>query len=771
MPHSILRLRAGVDTNQTPVLNEAGISSCQLIRYKVDGGAVLVEKTGGWIRAYPNAIVSPVRALWAWEDTNADAHLAVGAQNQANTYQTQLSVITNGAQQDITPRSIEDNITAVVQTVAGNSIVTITDATVGNITNYDSVYIPTHIAIGGLVLFGLYQTDPDGHVGATTYTIQALDALGAPLAAASNSTTPLLAEFSTTSGQSLVTVTLNNHGYAAGSTFPVLAETTVGGVTFYGDFLVQSVTDANNFVITGPTQASATTTGFVNNNKARYIYNFGVGSVPAGTGYGVGGYGRGGYGTGTAITPSTGRPISANDWTLDNWGEILISVPVTPPTVLVTTGTSGTGTVGTITFAPAYTVPVGEVVTISGVAPSGWNGDRIVTASSAGSISFATTLTSAQTQAGLVTLDSTPYAPIYEWSPSSGAPTATVIPQAPPVNDGMFVAMPQRQIIAWGSTFTGIQDPLLIRWCDLNNFNVWIAQVINQAGSYRLPKGSRIVGAIQGPQQGLIWTDISIWSMQYISQPFVWGFNEIGTGCGLIGRKAAGSQAGVVYWMGPSNFYALNDGGPTPIPCDVWDVVFQNLDQNNLNKIRFAANSRFNEVAWYYPSLNGGGEVDSYVKYNILLQRWDYGLLARSAWIDQSVLGPPIGADPNLLYLYQHETSPDADGRALVSNFRTGYYTMNEGDDLTFVDQVWPDMKFGYYGQMQNATVQITFYVANYPGDNPRVYGPFSFTQASQFLTPRFRGRLVSIELGSVDVGSWWRCGGVRYRYAPDGRF
>ena len=118
--------------------------------------------------------------------------------------------------------------------------------------------------------------------------------------------------------------------------------------------------------------------------------------------------------------------------------------------------------------------------------------------------------------------------------------------------------MPERQIVAWGSTLNGIQDPLLVRWCDINDFTSttsWINLSTNQAGSYRIPRGSKIVGAIQGPQQGLIWTDLAVWSMQYINQPYIYAFNEIGTGCGLKARKAATSLNGVVYWMGQSQFF------------------------------------------------------------------------------------------------------------------------------------------------------------------------------------------------------------------------
>ena len=66
--------------------------------------------------------------------------------------------------------------------------------------------------------------------------------------------------------------------------------------------------------------------------------------------------------------------------------------------------------------------------------------------------------------------------------------------------------------------------------------------------------------------------------MQYAGPPYVYQFNELGTGCGLIGRKAAGSIGGVVYWMGQSQFFRLAGGGVEPIRCPVWDVVFQDLD-------------------------------------------------------------------------------------------------------------------------------------------------------------------------------------------------
>lgn len=690
MANESLKLRPGVDQNETIALNEAGISISNLIRFSYDRkGLGLVQKLGGWLKYYPSQIPVPIRAMAAWEDTNASIHLAYGTQNSAGT--STLGVITNGANRTITPTASSDSVTPAASTTAGSSIVTITDTTTGGITSYDTVYIETHMSVGGLILYGLY---PCIQVGATTYDIVALDPLGNPLPATSTTTTTTVASFTTTSGSNVASVTLANHGYLVGSTYPVLVATIVGGITFFGNYYVQSVTSSSVFVIQASTQATSSTTASINGGNAALLYSFGVGAVPLGTGYGIGGFGRGGFGTGSTVNPSLGTPISAADWTLDNLGQVLVSCPIN----------------GTI------------------------------------------------------------FQPIYVWDPTSGNTQASIIPQAPPVNDGIFVAMPQRQIVAWGSTATGIQDPLLLRWCDVSTYFVWIGTATNQAGQFRISRGSKIVGCMQAPQQALVWTDIDLWSMNYIGGELVYGFFEIGSGCGLISRKAMGAVGDSVYWMGVSQFFCLSGGGVAVLPCTVWDVIFQNLDTANVDKIRCAVNSLFSEITWYYPTTTSGGEVAAYVKFNVLMSVWDYGSLARSAWVDKSPAGFPVGSDPNLLYIYQHETSPDADGMAMLPSFQTGWAAMSEADELMFVDRVWPDMKWGYFGGAQNATVQITFLVANYPGDTPQTYGPYSVTQATQFIGPRLRGRLISLKIGSSDIGSFWRIGNIRYRNKPSGK-
>ena len=710
MPHETLKLLPGVDLNRTEALNEAGISDCQLIRSVLDRqGQALVQKLGGWDRFYPLALPSTIRALWAWQGANDSAqrgHLAAGCETLAGT--ATLAVIMQGVYENITPLVRKDNVAVNASTTAASSLVTLVD-TGSNISSFVSVFVQTHISIGGIIIFGFYQCTA---VGANSFNINLADIFGNPMLAVS--TVPnagAVAAYTTTSGSSSVSVALNNHGYSVGDTYPILVATTVGGITLSGEYTVQTVSSANAFIIFAANQATSNDTESINGGNARYDFYLAYGPTPLGAGYGVGAYGAGGYGTGVTPTPPTGNPIDADSWTLDNFGELLVAVPT-----------------GTTFGSPDGTTKIGG--------------------------------------------------PIFIWSSNQNNPTAYVLNQGPVSNSGAFVAMPQQQIVAWGSTFTGVQDPLLLRWCDVNNLSGWIAQPNSQAGSRRLSRGSRIVGGIQGPQQGLIFTDVGLWTMQYIGVPGIYGFNEVATGCGLIAPKAVGILGNNVFWMGSEQFFQLSGSGVDILYCPIWDVIFQDLDQDNLDKIRAATNSLFNEIAWYYPSLQGGGEIDSYVKFNKLLgpqAGWDFGLLDRTAWIDKSVLGQPIGASTSKLLL-QHETSLNADGQALVSSFQTGYFVLTNADVLLLIDQFWPDAKWGPYNGTPSAQLMLTFYVKEYPGDTPRTYGPYSITQATQWLTPGddnmgFRGRLVSLKFESTDVDSFWRLGAMRYRFAPDGKF
>ncbi len=368
---------------------------------------------------------------------------------------------------------------------------------------------------------------------------------------------------------------------------------------------------------------------------------------------------------------------------------------------------------------------------------------------------------------------------IYQWTPNSGFQTAQLISTAPVVNQGIFVAMPFQIVVAFGSSKTGAPNPLQVSWSTIGDYTNWVPLTTDEAGNFQIPSGSMCVGGMSVANQQLIWTDIELWSMNFVGLPNVFGFIKLMGGCGLIGSHAMGMLGSTVYWMSQKQFFMLLPGGaPQPIPCTVWDYIFQNLDTTNAYKIRCVPNSTFNEIWWHFPSLSGGtGENDSYVKLNPVEGEWDYGQLpstGRSAGIDQSVLGPPIMAGVNGV-IYQHEKGYDGDGVALNPTFTSGYAVIGDGEEFSFVDEFIPDFKYGLQGgSSQNANLQVTLIGANYPSDGANnvtaLYGPYTVNAQSPSFMPRLRNRQVAVQVAGADAGTFWRIGLNRYRYRPDGR-
>jgi hypothetical protein len=177
---------------------------------------------------------------------------------------------------------------------------------------------------------------------------------------------------------------------------------------------------------------------------------------------------------------------------------------------------------------------------------------------------------------------------------------------APQSSHGMLVAMPQAQVLLYGTEPVlgeGNIDHLLIRFSDAGDYETWTATASNQAGSYRLSRGSVIIGVIQAPLTTLIFTDTDVWAMSYQGPPLVYGFTVMGSGCGLVGPKAVGIVGRTVYWLGSNNIWEFGANGLRPVPCSVWDVIFRDIDTSSISLAFAASNSGLNEIAFYYPSL------------------------------------------------------------------------------------------------------------------------------------------------------------------------
>jgi len=683
LPYNSVLLRPGVNTQKTALLNEAGVSQSQLARYK-DG---MIQSYGGWVPYGTLISPSTVRDLHPWQTLGGNKYLGVGATQNLLAYQS-----TTALTKDITPQTLTNTSSAITFSVtAGSNQITVTDSNSGA-SIYNSVYLNTPVTVGSAFLSGAYPITVVLSTG--SYTINASG--NSSITVSSGGALPV---FNLVNASALVTV-LSAYSYylsITGLFYPFKANTVVSSLqNIQGNYQITAVnsTAGSSYTYTiGLTQtASATRSVTMSSGQPQLIYYVTGAPQPAGSGFGASGYGSGGFGTGVTFAGIVGTPITTTDWSLDNWGDLLIACPK--------------------------------------------NG------------------------------------PVYIWGDSLGFTTAQVVVQAPFTNGGLFVSQPQQILVVWRSVqSTGAQNNLVVRWSNALDYTNWTVSNQTTAGSFTISTGSIIVGGMQGPTYAMISTDIDAWIMQYIGGVDIFNFTRVGTGCGWIGPHAAGILGGNFYWCGTNNFYTMGPSGVVPLPCTVWDQIFQNLDTANQTKIRCAVNSAFNEIIWFYPSISGGqGENNAYVKVTFDTgggAEWDYGLMERTAWTDVSVLGMPIGCDTSGSF-FQHETGVIQPG-ASAPSFRTGWWSITEGNDFAFVDVIIPDFIWGLKSGLQDAQMNLTFYSVNYPGDTPISYGPYTVTQATEFLNVRIRGRLMAVQVASAN-NEFFRLGRIRYRWAPAGR-
>jgi len=380
---------------------------------------------------------------------------------------------------------------------------------------------------------------------------------------------------------------------------------------------------------------------------------------------------------------------------------------------------------------------------------------------------------------------------IFYWDKTNGVSTRAVAlssltdsESAPTIAKKVIVSDRDRHIIAFGCDpegAIGTQDPLLIRFSSQESNIEWAAKATNTAGDLRLGSGSEIVTAIETRQQILVFTDVSLHSMQFLGPPFTFGINALSENITIAGPLSAIAVEDMVFWMGQNEFYVYA-GAVQRLPCTVRDYVFNDFNENQIEKVTASTNSAFSEVWWFYPSSNSD-ECDRYVIYNYQQKIWYFGNLARTVWLDRGIENLPIAASTDH-YLYFHETGFD-DGStdpvtAISAHIESSQIDVGDGEQFTFINRAIPDITF------RDSTAEapkavFTVKTRNYPGgaylqtEDKNVTRSAAATSSvvEQFtdqVNLRLRGRAFALKIASTDTGVAWRLGSPRLDVRTDGR-
>ena len=359
-----------------------------------------------------------------------------------------------------------------------------------------------------------------------------------------------------------------------------------------------------------------------------------------------------------------------------------------------------------------------------------------------------------------------------------------------------------------GNTTT--QDDMFIRFSNQEGIDTYAPSATNTAGTQRLQDGTKIVGALKAKESILIWTDNALYTMKFIGAPFTFGFEQVGTNCGLIGKNAAIEIDGVAFWMSPKGFFAF-DGTVRSLPCSVEDHVFENIDTTKGQQINAGLNNLFTEVVWYYPS-SGSEYNDKYVIYNYgesVLTKvpggvWYTGTEARTSWVDATIYPKPFAT--------KYDSTSDGTFPAIVGQSDLGQTTLFEHEIGT--DQVNPNgttttvtsfiksydidlesrMRRTQQGGVASGAIAGEFFLAlrrfvpdfktlagnckislgikRYPQDSQTTtaLSPFTINSNTLKKDTRARGRFLNIKIENDAASESWRFGTLKLDLQQDGR-
>ena len=595
--------------------------------------------------------------------------------------------------------------------------------------------------------------------------------------------------FVTTNLSTTVKVNDVAHGAVTGDFVAFSNVATVGGLDLNNEYQL-TVIDADSYNITASSAATSGATGGGTTVQAVYEINTGLAAEVPLTGWGAGAWGAGAWGYGA--TSTSGLRL----WNQSNFGQDLIigyrgsplyywnaDFGLSPATFTITIGASAvvTSTISLVDKTPVILTNAGYPSAL----PTGLTVGTTYYVKGTGGTSFNLSLTPG---GAAITTSGTQSGTHYILPNAIPVTSMTGATDVPIIQNFFYVSDVSRFVFAFGCNqqYETEQDPMLIRWSDQESVVDWAPSITNQAGFVRLSHGSEIITAIQTRQEIVVWTDSTLYSLQYLGPPYVWGVQLLGDNISILSQNSIAQASGVVYWMGTDKFYSY-DGRVNTLNCDLRKYVYQdiNLDQNQ--QCFASTNEGFNEV-WFFYCSAGSTAIDKYVVYNYLESTWYYGTMNRTAWLDSGLRDYPIAANPltattgNIVNQeYGNDDNATGTPVAIDAYISSSEFDIGDGHNFGFVWRMLPDLTFS--GSDASPTPQLTMTL--YPMVNsgsgtgtPVAANVDKLTGASYTITEGFtgqvytrvRGRQMILKVGSNQLGTQWQLGATRIDIRPDGR-
>ncbi len=589
-------------------------------------------------------------------------------------------------------------------------------------------------------------------------------------------TTTLGADPFTGNGTTTVVVTAAAHGASTGDYVTFSGVTGTYASLLNAEYQITYI-NTNSYSITTSSVVAAGATGG-SAVVAAYQLNVGPATQVPFFGWGAGGWGLGSWGNGLSTTDSLRL------WSANNWGEDLVFGPRGGGLYYwdATNGVSTRGVnVNTLGGTVTLTIASPCVITLSNILAEGTAIQLATTGALPTGLTAGTTYYLINVDGATANLSATLAGTAIDTSGTqSGTQSISELVDVPTLQNYIFVSDTSRFVMLFGTTDYGSTtlDPMLIRWSNQESVVDWVPSSLNQAGSVRLSHGSEIVTALQARQEVVVFTDSSLYSLQYVGAPVVWASQLLGDNLSIVGPNAAIIASGRVFWMGVDKFYVY-DGRVQTLRCDLRRHIFSNINLTQNQQVFAGTNEGFNEVWWFYCS-SDSLTVDSYVVYNYVEDVWYYGTMGRTAWLDSGLRDYPVAATYSY-NLVNHEYGIDDNTTgtptAIEAYIESAEFDIEDGEHFGFVWRMVPDLTF-QGSTAETPQVTMTMYGMNGSGSGFNTEAAKAVSQTStatieQFtniIYTRIRGRQMIMKIGSSGLGTTWQLGAPRIDIKQDGR-
>ena len=387
---------------------------------------------------------------------------------------------------------------------------------------------------------------------------------------------------------------------------------------------------------------------------------------------------------------------------------------------------------------------------------------------------------------------------IYYWDNATGLNARGVLVSSlagasdvPLMQNYLMVSDASRFVFAFGVNDYGsiVQNQMLLRWSDQEDIKMWTPAATNQAGSLLLSHGSKIVTALQTRQEIVVFTDSSLYSLQYQGPPVIWSSQLLGDNISIASQNSAAIASGVVYWMGVDKFYKY-DGRISTVRCDLLRYVYSDINLDQADQFFASTNEGFNEVWFFYCSASSS-TIDRYVVYNYIENNgqgvWYYGNMVRTAWLDSGLRNYPMAAtDINNVVFHEYGVDDNSTEVTTAINavIETAEFDIDDGDRFGFVWRMLPDITFNGSTGASSPQVTMTLIPMQNAGSgytSPQSTAGTSYASIQRIATApieeftgqvyiRVRGRQMILKIESNQIGTQWQLGSPRIDIKQDGR-